>query len=584
MPLTLKRYYLDVLRRHWPMYVLGMLSLMVTSTTEVLTPKFVQWVTDLLVTRDIDKVPAWLRGMGVVDTIYLHVAALLTMMVIAWAGRWSWRQTLARRTHNSGRDLKLSFWDALRFQPLQTFHRFTLGDLMNRATGDWNAARFIHGFTMVGTFDLIFVTVLAVTSMLLIDPQLTLLCLLIVPLLPRFVIKLAHKEADQHVVAQEKLSELSEVIAQCLGTIRMQRATGSDQQWQTRMAREADEYARLRFAAIRTGWRIFPLGVAPTIVAYGVLLSFGLWRIQAGLLTIGEFVAMLSYVLLMQSPLFELGTCISEWQRGFASLRRILEILNIGQGMAREPVAIVGAAATLENDTAAIVLKDLNFTYPGRDTPIFRGLDLEIEAGSRVGILGPIGAGKSSLINAIGGLLLVAPDQVYVHGQDIAKVSRRWLSTKVLQVPQRTFLFAGSIRDNLLLDETFSDDGLWRVLGIVGMANEVRAFRGGLDAIVGEWGINLSGGQKQRLALARALLRVRPIMLFDDCLSAVDAGTEERILGRMSDVLSNSTVVWVAHRTSTLKLCDMILQMSHGRLTTLPPPALIELAKDQREP
>lgn len=567
MLLTLKKYFSGVLRRNWLMYSLGALSLVVTSTTEVLSPKFVQWVTDLLVTRDVNAVPTWLRAPSIIDTIHLVVGVLLVMMLIAAFGRWSWRHTLARRTHYSGRDMKLSMWDALRFQPLQTFHRYTLGDLMNRATGDWNAARFIHGFTMVITCDLIFITILAVTSMVLIDPLLTLYCLLVVPLLPRFVVKLAVKEADQHVVAQEKLSDLSELIAQCLGTIRMQRATGSERPWQERMSKEAEQYARLRYAAIKTGWNIFPLGAAPTLIAYGILLTLGLWRIQAGILTIGEFVALLSYVLMMQTPLFELGTCISEWQKGFASLRRIIEIFNLGAAVKKDGATLVGAASALENDAPAIVLRDVNFTYPGRDTAIFRGVELDIEPGSRLGILGAIGSGKSSLLNALAGLLPIAPDQVFVHGQDVAKVSRKWLATKVLQVPQRTFLFAGTIRDNLLLNDQYDDERLWQVLNVVGMEREVKSFQGALDAVIGEWGINLSGGQKQRLALARALLRVKPIMLFDDCLSAVDAGTEERILDRVSGILSNSTVVWVAHRTSTLRLCTTIMQMDHGRLS-----------------
>src|SRR5690606_8305168 len=136
----------------------------------------------------------------------------------------------------------------------------------------------------------------------------------------------------------------------------------------------------------------------------------------------------------------------------------------------------------------------------------------------------------------------------------------------VTMVPQRSFLFAGSIRMNLVLDGTFSDEELWEVLELTRLAKDVRGFQEGLDTWIGEWGITLSGGQKQRLALARALLRPRRIFLLDDCLSAVDAVTEEEILSGMTQRLGTVSVVWVAHRLSTLKACARIFALDGGRL------------------
>jgi ATP-binding cassette subfamily B protein len=153
-------------------------------------------------------------------------------------------------------------------------------------------------------------------------------------------------------------------------------------------------------------------------------------------------------------------------------------------------------------------------------------------------------------------------------------LDRTWLAQYVTMVPQRAFLFAGTIRYNLELDQSIADSELWRVLELVQLAGDVRRLNDGLDSWVGEWGINLSGGQKQRLALARALLRRRPIVLLDDCLSAVDAVTEEAILHGLKAQLRGATVIWVAHRLSTLKLCDQVYKLDHGRLSTVAGSAL----------
>lgn len=169
----------------------------------------------------------------------------------------------------------------------------------------------------------------------------------------------------------------------------------------------------------------------------------------------------------------------------------------------------------------------------------------------------------------------------FVAGTDARELAGEWIAQNVAMVPQRAFLFAGSIRYNLVLDEAFSEAELWHALHLVCLEDDFRAFPEGLDAWVGEWGINLSGGQKQRLALARALLRPRPIFFLDDCLSAVDAVTEEVILARLKSRLKQSTVLWVAHRLSTLKLCDRIFVLDAGRLAPVDRAALREEARSK---
>jgi ATP-binding cassette subfamily B protein len=554
LSLTARNEFWQAIKQHPISYSLGVLALIITSITEVLVPKFTQWSIDHLSAKPIPKFFTDASS----ESMTQICLWLLVTLVVAWAGRIGWRQFLARMTHVAGHKMKVRLWDSLRFQPLAFFSRYSLGDLMNRATGDWRSARFIHGFTIVLTCDMVFFTIFAGFSMLLIDWQLTLYSLAIFPFLPRFIARLAKLEHAQHTTAQEKLSDLSELISSTLGSIRMQRATNSHDMWHRALASEAREYAHLNYQVVKTGWKIFPLGALPTVIAYGVLLLLGLSRIEAGHLTVGGFVALLQYVLLMQVPLFELGDCIAEWQKGFASLSRLVEIFNFKSTQSRGELKKINSVP----GDAALSIRNMSFSYGGR--VILKNASLEIEKSERVGITGPIGIGKTTFLNILAGLLPVEKGSLSIYGRDVDSIQRKQLTERITLVPQKSFLFAGSIRYNLNLDQEFSDQQLWEVLDLVQLGPDVCSFEDGLETWIGEWGITLSGGQKQRLALARALLRANDILLLDDCLSAVDASTEERILDGMTSKLSGLTIVWIAHRISTLKLCSRILTLEDG--------------------
>lgn len=572
MEMTAKKYYLTALRQRWPWYLAGTITLFLTNLTEVLMPKMVQWCLDLVGSGrgTLEHLPDWLQAAANGDKFRaLHILVAMTSMVmlLGFVGRFGWRQLLARRTHDAGRELKAGFWDVLRHQPIDTLHRYPLGDLMNRATADWNAARMIHGFTLVMTFDLLFFTVLALASMLMISVKLTLISLAIFPLLPPLVLYLARREHDQHLVAQQQQGEMTQRIAQALAGSRLARATATDGSWEQDLSRQARDYADKRFVVVKTAWKIFPLGALPTLIAYFVLLVFGLAEIRSGALTIGAFVALQSYVLMLQGPLFDLGDVIAEWQRGFASLGRVVEIFNLRRHsaplLARRPV--FGFAP---KGQALLKVQRLSFCYGGPGTiKALQGVSMQVQAGETVGIVGPIGAGKSTLLKAFAGLIEVAPGQLALDGVDQCELAPAWFAANVAMVPQKAFLFSGSIRQNLELDRSYGDAELWRHLAMVAMDAEVRAFPGGLDAVVGEQGINVSGGQKQRLALARALLRKRRLLLLDDCLSAVDAEKEESILMALKGQLEGArAVVWVAHRLPSLRHCDRVYTMDHGIL------------------
>lgn len=570
MELTAARLFRRSLAEHWPIYLSGCLTMLVTSTTEVLVPKFIQWTLDFLAKKgDQSVLPSLFHADTPKGSLDLLVGVLFCILTLAFFGRVGWRQTFGRRTHDAGLELKNRIWQALHPQPLAFFHRYPLGDLMNRAIGDWNKVRFIHGFTFVLTFDVIYFTILAVIAMFLIDPELTLWCLVVVPFLPRPLYRLTKREGEQHGVAQERLSSLSDLISQAISTIRLQRATSSDAVWQRRLRDEAHDYAQKSNEVLKTSWRIFPLGALPTLGAYITLLTFGVLKVSRGEISIGEFIALQSYVLLLQGPLFELSAVFTEWQTGFVSYRRIVELLKEGK---RAESAEKEKARDVVEATNAPSAETVGLTFAFADHPekkVLKDVSLSIPRGAHVGLAGPIGSGKSTLLKILAGLLDGAEGDVRIAGHLVSHVDRRWLTSQVVMVPQKAFLFSGSIAYNLCLNQDISEARLWEVLEVVQLAADVRALPNGLNTWIGEWGINLSGGQKQRMALARALLRLAPLLLLDDCLSAVDAITEERILENLKSHFSEQSIVWVAHRLSTLKLCDRVYRLEQGTLHEL---------------
>jgi len=549
------------IRRYLGAYLTGAFAIALTNATELAFPKFMQWGIDTVQLSSTSHVPTVFRAATVHDTLLRLTCALFAVSLIAILGRALWRQCLARRSHQSGYHLRKSLWDSLSQQPVKIFSQYPIGDLMNRCISDVNPARFVLGFTHVATWDIVFYTLLGTASLMVIDPLIAWCTIGVFFLLPFFLKNLVQREYVLHGEAQNLLSQLSDRIAQMVATARLQRSSAMESIWLKILSADARVYAAKQFEVEKTAWKCFPFGGAATFVCYVLIFSIGLPKVMSQELTVGQFVSAMSVVLLMQGPLFSLSDIIVEWQKGLASLNRVAEIIDL------HPPIVLNTPQSAE--TMEIAIRNLSFSYDSNGSNTLNNFQLLVDCREVVGIAGEIGSGKSTLLHILAGLELVPPGCVKVRGFDVSSLSRDELTQMISLVPQKPFLFAGSIRDNLNLDQLFSDEVLWQILEEMRLADDFRTLKRGLDTPVGEWGISLSGGQRQRLALARALLRPKPILLLDDSLSAVDAITEEFILDSIKVRLTNSTVLWVSHRTSTLDLCDRVYRLSCGRLQPL---------------
>lgn len=542
------------LKENWFIYFLGTLAVVTTNIMQVTWTRGLGWVIDFF---SGDKFPDWFVGENREATFLNIFFVLLASRLFLFVGRWGWRVTLARQTHYAAANLRRWVFESSRFFPRRDLdQKYTKGLLMNASTSDVNAARFIFGFTLVAVVDVVFLGIFTVWAMLSIHVGMTLWSLAVLLFLPFFVKKLSAIEIDRYTGAQEFLTVFNDLASQVVSTIRLQRLTQTGEFWRLRLEDTAEEYRKKRLEAVYTSLLYSPLMGAAYFLSYLVIFVMGIKLVFAGEMSIGGFMAMQGLIFLVQDPLFELGFIISDFQKGRKSLERLAEIY----GHTRESWLLPKDGSPLKPQEEVLSAKNIQFSYEeGR--PIIKDFNLSLNQGERLGIKGPIGTGKSTLVSILAGLERNQEGEVLYCGVDYDEFDHHEIRKSVCFVPQKPFLFASSIRENILMDRQFSDDEIWHALEVAGLSRDVKAFPDQLDTPLGEWGINLSGGQKQRLTLARALVRKPHLLFLDDCLSAVDTVTEEKILKGLDRELADTTLIWVAHRDSTLKYCDRVIEM-----------------------
>ena len=545
--------FIAFFRKNLAFYAFGSAGLLLTNICELTMPKIIQWLIDLLVGRDQSVVPEFFHSNSLKDSMLLLAMLLFVNFLGAAVGGIVWRHGLFRMTHVSAIDVRLRFWRTLKDIGYISFlRRFSVGDLMNRLSQDYNHTRFMHGFTIVSTIDIVTVIGIALILMLAIDLQLSLYCLICFVVIPIFVPRLARKENRLHSHAQRELSTLSDLISQTVATVKLQRATGGENFWQEKLSESATEYAHRNYQTQKVSWQIFPFSALPVICSYTILCTLGIAKITNGELSLGEFFALAAYVLMLEGQLYQLHSCISQWQKGLASYERILEVSTSKIDNRKK-------SGEIHLQTPLLETRSLSYSYDGYQAIKF--VSLKIIEGQWLGITGALGTGKTTILKCLAGLLPIADGRIFIFNCDINHLDNAIRSKLVAYVPQQVFMLSATLRENLSLDRDNSERELWQVLKIVQLQDFVAKLPQQLDTKIGEWGVDLSGGQKQRLAIARAVLRRPKLLLLDDCFSAIDSVTEKNIMQQVRIYLADTAIVWASHRTSSFHFCSKVMKL-----------------------
>lgn len=441
------------------------------------------------------------------------------------------------------------------------FQRRPAGELMALATNDLASVQLACGMGLVACADALVMTLAALSFMAYINPTLTIIAVLPMPVLALLTRLLSARLHRRFKKVQEQFSHITEFARTALSVIRLIKAYTQEKAQTGLFDGLGRTYVRdnLRLAVIQGV--LFPVsGLIGNISLLLVILYGGRLAIR-GIITTGDFVAFISYLYMLVWPMMAIGWVTNLFQRGVTSLDRIRTILE-----ERPTLAQRREAEELPEVRGDITIQDLDFTYPGRTKPALREITVQISPGF-LGIVGRTGAGKSTLCHLLARLYPVAPGSIFLDGMDVNRLSLDTVRTNIAYVPQDVFLFSETIGANIALGESkATQDRIEAAARAAVIHDEIMAMPEGYATRIGEKGVKLSGGQRQRIALARALLLERPILMIDDGLSAVDLQTETRIIRSLSAHARGRTCIIVSHRVAPLMEADTIIVMDHGRI------------------
>jgi ATP-binding cassette, subfamily B, multidrug efflux pump len=532
--------------------ILGLLMTLAATAVQLAGPWILKYAIDDL-TRSVTS-----------RKLLLYASLTLGAAIVGGLFRYSTRRLLIGASRDFEYDLRNDFFAHLQRLSLSYYQSHRTGDLMSRATNDLNAVRMMIGPAVMYAASTGILFVVALILMLSIDVKLTLIALLPLPFVSISVKYFGDAIHRRFEKIQEQLSDLSAIAQETLAGVRVVRAYRQEPAEVARFGAANQLYLDRNRALIRLQGLFFPsmtffLGLAALIV-----LWLGGRDVILGRITIGEFVAFNAYLAMLSWPMIAFGWVTNLLQRGMASWKRMLEILD-------EPPAIrdapnVKPAGEWPAIAGAIDIRHLNFSYGA--TRVLTDINLSIAPGQTVAIIGPTGSGKSTLISLLPRLHEPPAGTVFLDGVDVRDLPLEVLRGAIGMVPQEPFLFSETVAENIKFGAPQRDemDAILDVAGVARLDKDVDAFPKAWDTMVGERGLTLSGGQKQRTALARALLINPPVLILDDALSAVDTYTEEEILSKLRGVMRQRTSIIVAHRVSTVRHADVIVVLEDGRI------------------
>jgi ATP-binding cassette, subfamily B, multidrug efflux pump len=484
-------------------------------------------------------------------------------------------------------DLRNDLFRHLESLSYSYYQRTRTGDIMARATNDLNAVRMLLGPAIMYSANTIVFTAGALAFMLSISPKLTIYAFLPLPAVSIVVQYFGKKIHERFEKIQAMFSEISARAQENFSGARVIRAYVQEEPEIAAFETSNREYINRSLKLVRLMGMLWPtletmLGLAIVLVLWlggrevlsgqaRTVLNSSLGTrttlFLSGSMTIGDFVAFNTYMVQLTWPVIALGWVINIFQRGTASMARINEIL-VERPEIEDSPEVRAVAASSTHLRGEIEFRGLNFSYDG--VPVLHDINLRIPEGSSLAIVGPTGSGKSTLVSLIPRIYDAAPGTVWIDGKPLREYPLEALRRQIGFVPQETFLFSETVRENIAFGkEDASDEEVRSAAGAANIATDIEEFPEQYRTLVGERGITLSGGQKQRTAIARAIIRNPRILILDDALSSVDTHTEDKILNHLREVMRGRTTIFISHRVSTVRNADMIAVLHAGRIVEL---------------
>ena len=543
----------DFIENRWRISI-GLLALLIVDVLQLFIPRVVKYAIDDLT-------------LGTVSYSRLLVYGLEVLLLAMGIGslRYVWRYFLlgaARRIEKALRDRLFTHLQTL---SLSYFSRTKVGDLMAHATNDIEAVRMAMSMGVVFLVDTIILGVLTIFFMIYIHPKLTLFAILPMPLITLITLLSSRTIHHRFEMVQKTFASLTEGVREAIAGIRVIKAYVLEEREEKKLAQLSQDYIQKNLNVVKVWGMYFPVILFLSNVSMAIVLYWGGKLTILDSISTGDFVAFMSYLGLLAWPMMALGWGVNVIQRGGASMDRLNRIFGETPEILDTPGAVQGRPLK-----GRIDIKGLTFSAGNGGNSLLRNVTLTVNEGERMVMVGRTGSGKTILCNLLARILESPKGYLFFDGVEIHEIPLEALRKSIGYVPQDTFLFSDTIRENIAygkIDAT--DKEIEEAARLAQIYDEVMDFPEGMNTVIGERGMTLSGGQRQRIAIARAILMNPPILLLDDALSSVDIQTEERVLEGLEEFLRGKTSILITHRIAPLRRADRIIVLEEGQVVEM---------------
>ena len=541
----------NFIKKHPMRYLVSFILMIASSIAAVYPARIIGQVVDKIVASELNA-----------EWLWTQLVVLVGIILVAYITESIWTYFIFIGYYEVQKELRVKLLRNNLRKKIPFYAHFRTGDIITRSSEDVSTIGEMMGF---GMFALMNSTLLGSVSLYMmvttISLPLTIAAVLPLPILSYLVYKWGFDLEEEYNKAQNAVSQLNNEVLEMIDGTYVIRAYGQEDAMMDEFRAKTKKAMKQNIVVAEIESRFIPLAQLFMMISFTIALLYGGYLVSTGDILVGDVIAFQVYMGSIMWPMFMIGDIITNYKRGKVATERINEVLKHDDEIER------GGTKALET-IESIEFKDFNFTYPGEEAPLLKEINLTLNKGETLGIVGKTGSGKTTLLMQLLHQFPYRGEQLLINGEPLIDYDPQMVAGHLAYVPQEHTLFSRTIRENMLFGkEDATDEEIWEALTLASFDGDVKRMPQQLDTMVGEKGVSLSGGQKQRLSIARAFLRNRECLILDDALSAVDAKTEREIISHLQEERGGCMNIISAHRLSAIRHADEIIVMNEGRIS-----------------